>query len=170
MGLVVVALLLLLPVLEIFVIISVGSAIGAWPTFALIVAISLIGAWLVRREGRRAWSALREAVATGRPPERELADTPFLMLGGVLLLIPGFITDVVGLVLVLPFTRPLARRLGHAYLDRRARRLGDIPAGVTVYPGTVIGDEDPPGGPDRPGSGPVIRGEIIGGEPPEPRG
>lgn len=168
MGLVVVALLLLLPVLEIFVIISVGSAIGAWPTVALIVVISLIGAWLVRREGRRAWSALREAVTTGQAPDRELADTPFLMLGGVLLLIPGFITDVVGLLLVLPFTRPFARRLGHAYLDRRARRLGDIPAGVTVYPGTVVSDDDQAG--PGPSGGPVIRGEIVGDDPSAPRG
>lgn len=164
MGLVVVALLLLLPVLEIFVIVSVGSAIGAWPTAGLLIAISLIGAWLIRREGRRAWHALREAVSSGRPPERELADTPFMLLGGVLMLIPGFITDLAGLLLVLPFTRPLARRLGHAYLDRRARRLGDVPAGVRVYPGTVITDEggDAPG----PSDGPVIRGEIVGEQPP----
>lgn len=164
MGLAVVALLLLLPVLEIFVIVSVGSAIGAWPTAGLLIVISVIGAWLIRREGRRAWNALREAVSTGRPPERELADTPFMLLGGVLLLIPGFITDLVGLLLVLPVTRPLARRLGHAYLDRRARRLGDVPAGVTVYPGTVITDDgDEPAGPS---GGPVIRGEIVGEEPP----
>lgn len=163
MGLLVVALLLLLPVLEIFVIVSVGSAIGAWPTAGLLIAISLIGAWLIRREGRRAWHTLREAVTTGRMPDRELADTPFVLLGGVLLLIPGFVTDLAGLLLVLPFTRPLARRLGHSYLDRRARRLGDVPAGVRVYPGTVIADDadDAPG----PSGGPVIRGEIVGERP-----
>jgi len=162
MGLLIVALLLLLPVLEILVIISVGSAIGAWPTAALLVAVSLAGAWLVRREGRRAWRALREAMSTGQLPERELADTPLVMAGGVLLLIPGFITDVAGLLLVLPFTRPFARRLGHAYFGRRARRLGDVPAGVQVYPGEVIRDD----GPSAPGDGPVIRGEIVGEDPP----
>jgi len=163
MGLLIVALLLLLPVLEILVIISVGSAIGAWPTAALLVAISLAGAWLVRREGRRAWRSLREAMTTGQLPEKDLADTPFVMAGGVLLLIPGFLTDVVGLLLVLPFTRPLARRIGHAYFARRARRLGDIPAGAPVYPGTVVHDDEPE--PPR-SDGPVIRGEIVGEEPP----
>lgn len=163
MGLLVVALFLMLPVLEILLIIGVGSAIGGWPTAALLVAISLAGAWLVRREGRRAWHALREAMTSGQVPEKELADTPFVMLGGMLLLVPGFITDLAGLLLVLPFTRPLARRLGHAYFDRRARRLGDIRAGVQVYPGSVVSDDEEPA---PPGDGPVIRGEIVGEDPP----
>lgn len=162
MALLIVALLLMIPVLEILVIISVGSAIGAWPTAALLVAISLAGAWLVRREGRRAWRSLREAMSTGQLPDKDLADTPFVMAGGVLLLIPGFLTDIVGLLLVLPFTRPLARRIGHAYFARRARRMGDIPAGAAVYQGTVIHDEGPSPAPD---DGPVIRGEIVGGDP-----
>lgn len=164
MAVPILALLLLLPVLEILVIIGVGSAIGAWPTALLLVAVSLAGAWLVRREGRRAWRALRESLSTGQLPDRELAETPYLMAGGVLLLVPGFLTDVAGLLLLLPFTRPFARRLGHAYLARRARQRGDIPAGVQVFPGAVIHDEDEPPAPHR--DGPVIRGEILGEDPP----
>lgn len=155
------AVLLLLPVLEILVIIEVGTVIGAWPTVGLLVVISVIGAWLMRREGRRAWQALREAAELGRLPDRELADTPFVMLGGVLLLIPGFITDLFGVLLILPFTRPLARRLGHGYAARRARRFDGSRGGVRVHPGTVIREDAGDTG-DEP---PVIRGVIVNDDP-----
>ncbi len=101
---------LLLPALEIFVIIQVGAAIGAWPTVGLLVAETVLGAWLVRREGRRAYGALQETVRTGVLRDRELGDAALTMVGGLLLLFPGFVTDVFGLLLVLPFTRPVARR------------------------------------------------------------
>src|SRR5215203_6555228 len=89
--------LLLLPVIEIAVIIAVAQAIGGWPTFLLLVATSLLGAWLIRREGGRAWRALEQAVRSGRMPAREIADGIVVVTGGGLLLIPGFVTDVLGL-------------------------------------------------------------------------
>jgi UPF0716 protein FxsA len=115
-------LFLVVPILEIFVIIQVGQAIGAWPTVLLLLVESALGAWLVRREGRRAWRALRGAFETGRVPSRELADAGLVLVGGALLLTPGFVTDVVGFFFVLPFARPLARRLLWAYIARRAAR------------------------------------------------
>ncbi len=130
------------PVLEIWVIISVGHVIGAWWTVLLLVADSIVGAWLVRREGARAWQALTAALQSGKMPARELADAALLLIGGTLMLTPGFVTDAVGIVLVLPFTRPFARRLLTQVVTRRL----------------LSRDTRRPG----PGSGgPVIRGEVI---------
>ncbi|MFB9835221.1 FxsA family protein [Actinoallomurus acaciae] len=112
---------LAVPVLEIYVILQVGHAIGGWPTVGLLILESLIGAWIIRREGRRAWRALTEALRQGGLPDRELADAALVLAGGVLLLTPGFVTDVAGLLFVLPFTRPLVRRALSAYVGRRVR-------------------------------------------------
>ena len=71
----------------------------------------MIGTWLVRREGGRAWQALTTALQTGRMPRRELADGALILIGGTLMLAPGFVTDAVGVLLILPVTRPVARRL-----------------------------------------------------------
>ncbi len=156
MGLLLVLLFLVVPVLEIYVIVQVGQLIGAVPTVLLLLAESLFGAWLVRREGSRAWRTLRSAITSGQLPSRELADAALVLVGGTLLLTPGFVTDVVGFFVVLPLTRPLARRLLAAFVARRA----------TV----VIGRTGPlgrPGGP--PGTGGhgtaygdrVVRGEVV---------
>lgn len=110
MGAVLALLFLLTPILEIYVIIQVGQVIGALPTVVLLLVESALGAWLVKREGRRAWAALRAALSTGRLPGRELSDAALVLVGGTLLLTPGFVTDVVGFFLILPMTRPLARR------------------------------------------------------------
>jgi UPF0716 protein FxsA len=117
--------LLVLPILEIYVIIQVGQVIGAGPTIVLLVVESALGAWLVKREGRRAWQALSTAFGTGRLPTRELADAALVLVGGTLLLTPGFVTDVFGFFFVLPFTRPVARRwLGWLVSRRMARSTG----------------------------------------------
>lgn len=108
-----------LPIVEIYVIIQVGQAIGALPTIVLLVAESLLGAWLVKREGRRAWRALAETLSSGQLPGRQLADAALVLVGGTLLLTPGFVSDVVGFFFVLPFTRPLARRLLLAFAAKR---------------------------------------------------
>jgi UPF0716 protein FxsA len=122
MRLILFALFIALPILEIYVIIQVGQEIGAMPTLLLLVADALLGAWLVKREGRRAWDALNEAIQAGQPPGRQLADAALVLVGGTLLITPGFVTDVIGFFLVLPFTRPLARRVLTAVVARRAVR------------------------------------------------
>jgi UPF0716 protein FxsA len=105
------ALLLMLcwPIAELFVAIKVAEAIGVLLTVILLIAGWPLGLWLIRAEGRGAWRRLRAASATGRPPGREVLDAALILVGGSLLMVPGFITDVLGLALLLPPTRALAR-------------------------------------------------------------
>ena len=131
--------LLIVPVVEIAAIIAVGRVIGGWPTVVLLIIESLLGAWLVRREGAKAWSALREALTTGRMPSRQLADAALVLIGGTLLLTPGFLTDVVGFFFVLPFTRPLVeRRLLGPVSGMPGRTGGPSTAGPDVIQGEVV--------------------------------
>lgn len=140
---------LVVPIVEIYVIVKVGGLLGVLPTVAILLAVSVVGAAVVRHEGRRAWQALNQAVAHGQMPGRELADGALVLTGGALLLTPGFVTDAVGLVLVLPPLRPFVRRALFALARRRAR----IIAARAERP------QDGAPGPDR--GQPVIRGEVI---------
>lgn len=110
---------LVVPIVEIYVIIQIGSVIGPWWTVGLLVADSVAGAWLVKREGRRAWRALTTALQEGRMPSNELADGALILIGGTLMLTPGFVTDIVAALLILPFTRPLARRVLASSIARK---------------------------------------------------
>jgi UPF0716 protein FxsA len=124
--------LLLVPVVEIGLLIAVGQLIGVWPTILLVVVETLLGAFLVRREGGRARTALRTALNTGRMPARELTDAALVLVGGVLLLLPGFLTDLLGLVFLLPFTRPLTRRWLQAMVERQLLRRTGIIRGEVI--------------------------------------
>lgn len=146
--------LLVVPIIEVMALIGVGKVIGGWPTFFLLVAMSALGAWLIGREGSRAWRALTDALRSGRMPARELADGILVLVGGTLLLTPGFLTDVVGFALVLPFTRPVARRALEAVVRRR------LLAEVTVV-NTVWQEGQGPGHRRTNGDGDVIEGEVI---------
>ncbi|MGY2703548.1 MULTISPECIES: FxsA family protein [unclassified Nocardioides] len=132
---------IVVPILEIYVIIQVGQVIGAWWTILLLVADSIFGTWLIKREGGRAWRALRSAIDEARMPARELADGALILVGGTLMLAPGFVTDAFGILLILPFTRPVFRRALAALVARRM-------ALDVTRPGR---------GPD----GPVVRGEVV---------
>jgi len=121
MGCLLFVLFLVVPILELYVIIQVGQEIGALPTIVILLVESIVGAAVVRREGARVWAALNDSLAAGRLPTREVTDGFLVMLGGALLLAPGFITDVVGLFLVLPVTRPIARRMVASLFGRRIR-------------------------------------------------
>jgi UPF0716 protein FxsA len=107
------------PILELYVIIEIGGAIGVLPTLALLLAMSLLGATLLRHQGRGAWRRFNEAIAERRFPGREVADGLLITIGGALLLTPGFVTDAVGLLLLLPPTRAIVRRLLRAYFGHR---------------------------------------------------
>jgi len=107
------------PILELYVIIKVGGLIGVLPTLALLLAVSLLGAMLLRHQGRGAWRSFNQAIAERRFPGREVADGLLITIGGALLLTPGFITDAVGLLLLLPPSRALARRLLRSYVGHR---------------------------------------------------
>jgi UPF0716 protein FxsA len=131
------------PILEIYVIIQVGQVIGAAWTIVLLIADSIFGSWLIRREGRRAWLALNTALESGRMPAAELADGALILVGGTLMLSPGFVTDAFGILMILPFTRPVARRLLTRVVSRRlldVRRPGPGPQGPVVR-GEVIDDD-----------------------------
>ena len=111
MPLVLVVLFIVVPILELYVIIQVGQLIGVVPTLALLLADALLGSWLLKHEGRGAWRRFNEALAARRFPGREVADGVLIVIGGTLLLTPGFITDVFGLFLLIPPTRAIARRV-----------------------------------------------------------
>lgn len=104
-----VLLLILWPIAELFVAIKVAEAIGVLLTVILLVAGWPLGMWLARTEGRAAWRRLTAAVTAGRPPGREVIDGALVLVGGILLMVPGFITDLLGLLLLLAPTRSLAR-------------------------------------------------------------
>jgi UPF0716 protein FxsA len=110
---------IVLPIAELFVIIKVGEAIGVLPTIALLILDSFLGAALLRSQGRAAWRRFNDALAAGRIPAREVFDGAMIILGGAFLLTPGFITDVIGLVLLIPATRALFRRSVSGMASRR---------------------------------------------------
>ena len=139
-----VAAFILVPILEIYVIIQVGQVIGPWWTILLLIADSIFGGWLVKHEGRRAWEALTTSIQSGRMPAKELADGALILVGGTLMISPGFVSDVAGMLLILPFTRPVARRILTRVVSRRL-----------VY--LPYDDRRPGGGPP----GPTVRGEVI---------
>jgi UPF0716 protein FxsA len=117
---------LVVPVAELAVLIAVGSQIGYLNTFALMVVLSLAGAWLARREGLGAWRRLQAALVSGRIPTVEAADGALILLAGALLLTPGFLSDVAGVLLLLPPVRALLRRRLPALLARRVARRGRV--------------------------------------------
>jgi UPF0716 protein FxsA len=104
-----VILFIVVPIAELYVIIQVGEAIGVWPTLALLLADALLGSFLLKHQGRGAWRRFNEALAQRRFPGKEVADGLLIVIGGTLLLAPGFLTDVVGLFLLIPPTRAIAR-------------------------------------------------------------
>lgn len=161
---IVLALLIVVPTIEITLIVQVGRAIGGWQTFGLLILWSLVGLWIVRREWSRSFAGLTDALQTGRMPARELTDAGLALVGGVLLLAPGFLTDAIGLFLLLPFTRPLTRRLLEAAVARRILA-GNAPV-RTGYPQPGRGRAGRgPAGSSRPGGtapeDDIIEGEIV---------
>jgi UPF0716 protein FxsA len=110
------------PVLELWLLIRIGGEIGALPTIALLLVTGLAGAWLAKREGRRVLQGWRRAVAEGRMPEEGILSGALVLAGGVLLVSPGVLTDVLGLALLFPPTRRLAARALRRSVERRMAR------------------------------------------------
>lgn len=137
--------LVLAPIIEIAVLVAIGKTIGiGWTILALLV-VTVLGTWLMRREGAKTWKALREASQTGTMPSREIADGALVLIGGAFLLLPGFVSDLIGLFFVLPFTRVFARRLLEVFIASRVLVVAPFPGG-------------PPG---SPGAGGTVRGEVV---------
>lgn len=111
MPLLLVILFIVVPIAELAVLIQVGQAIGVGWTVLILIADALLGSYLLRSQGRLAWQRFNEALQTGRLPHREVVDGVLVIFGGVLLLCPGFITDIFGLLFLFPPTRIVLRRL-----------------------------------------------------------
>ena len=111
MGFVLFIIFIVVPIAELYVLIQIGQAIGVLPTIALLIADSLLGAWLMRSQGRAAWMRFNAALAEGRVPGREVMDGALVIFGGALLLTPGFLSDILGLILLLPPTRAVVRKI-----------------------------------------------------------
>jgi UPF0716 protein FxsA len=168
--LVLLAALILVPIAEIAVIVAVGEQIGPLPTVLLLLGSAVVGTWLLKREGARTLRALRAASQEGRTPAQEAIEGLLVVVGGLMMMLPGFVTDILGLMLVISPTRHLGARFALHRIVRRlppdfaADLLGpmrvksrrgqpDTPPNGTRPPGT------PPQGPPQ-GQGKVIEGEI----------
>jgi len=147
MGLLLVLLFIVVPIAELYVIIQVGEAIGVWPTLLLLLLDAIVGSWLLKHEGRAAWRRFNEALAERRIPAKEVADGFLVILGGALLIAPGFITDIFGILFLIPPTRALARKI--------LTRLTVGRVAIVGFPGSVGGfGSGGRRGPDGTGNGP----------------
>jgi len=133
-----VLLFIAVPIAELAVIIWVGREIGVWWTVLLLIADSVLGSVLMRAQGRAAWRRFNAAVQAARVPAREVIDGALVIFGGALLLTPGFLSDLLGLTLLIPPTRALVRRALVRRLERRMvmaarrpRRSGDVEGTAT---------------------------------------
>ena len=142
MPLLLIVLFIVVPIAELAVIIQVGSLIGVWWTIALLIVDSVLGALLMRSQGRAAWRRFNDAVRSARVPAREVADGVLVIFGGALLLTPGFITDIFGILFLLPPTRALIRRV---FLRQAMRRMTITMAmpGPGPGPGPGFGPRQP---------------------------
>lgn len=154
--------MLLYLVVEIVALVALGSVIGLGWTLVVLLAGSLLGLWLARREGVRAAQALAEAVGNRRVAHAEITDGLLVGVGGVLLFLPGLVTDLAGLLLVLPPTRSLVRRRLVRAAEERSPglRTARIRSEGPIVDGTVV---DPPdAGPTPPVTdGVVIEGTVV---------
>jgi UPF0716 protein FxsA len=176
---VIIALLVIVPIIEIAVLIAVGRVIGVGWTLVLMLATSVLGGWLLRTQGARAWRAFRADVNAGRPPGNAATDGLLVLLGGTFMLVPGFVSDAIGVLLIAPPTRRMARTL---VLSVAATRMSAStatslfgPRRVRARYGATSPSSSSPssasspsgGGPaTAPDAGEPIEGEII--DPPKP--
>jgi UPF0716 protein FxsA len=167
---------IVLPIAELYVIIQVGGLIGAGPTIAILILDSLIGAWLWRHQGRAAWRRFNAALQEGRVPAREVLDGTLVIFGGALLITPGFISDVVGIILLLPPTRAIIRGMLVAIFARRfpVATVGGAAAGAASRAARARRQRRPggPGAPRAPGTTDEydVEGTAVDVDPPsQPR-
>jgi UPF0716 protein FxsA len=145
-----VLLFIVVPIAELAVLIQVGQEIGVGWTVAILIADAILGSILMRAQGRAAWRRFNEAMQTGRVPAREVIDGALVMFGGLLMLTPGFITDILGFLLLIPPTRALARAVLAKRLTQRmvVSMTGPRVRGDDVVDGTAVDVEnDRLGGP-----------------------
>jgi len=153
---------IVVPIAELYVIIQVGGAIGLVPTLVLLLADALLGSMLLRQQGRAAWVRFNRALAENRLPHKEVFDGVLIIFGGALLITPGFITDIFGLILLIPPTRAIVRGISSRIVRRR------MSLGETVW-GFGRGQAPPRRrpAPNGPGPDPSAGGPPPGGPIPD---
>ncbi len=136
-------LFLAVPVIEIYLVIQVGSSLGVLPTLGLLILISVVGAWLLRQQGLSVLARIQTKLAQGELPGKELVDGLLIVFAGALMLTPGFMTDAFGIFLMLPPTRAIVRvALMHRFGNRVSAGRGSYgPAGFATWGGSPVVDD-----------------------------
>ena len=165
--------LLAIPIAELWAIVQVADGIGVVPTLLLLIGISVAGAWLLKQQGTATWRNMQESLRRGQMPAKEATDGALILLGGALLLTPGFLSDAVGLLLLLPPTRAALKGVVMRYLRKRAERRWPATAAVRrVHEARVVKVERNVGSkPDASERDPLPfeRGPSDGGGSPDTR-
>jgi UPF0716 protein FxsA len=148
---------LLYVIIELAAVVAVAWAIGIGWTILLLVTGAVVGSWLARREWARAFRALSGTMRRGGSPEAEVTDSVLVGIGGVLILLPGFVSDLAGFAALLPPTRGVLRRRWLAAARRRSPGMAraDMRGGHVVVDSEIVNDPRPPS-PRRPFEGAVI--------------
>jgi UPF0716 protein FxsA len=130
-------LLIAIPLAELYVIVQVADGIGLIETILLLIGVSLAGAWLLKQQGLHTWARLQDSLARGKMPHRELVDGVLIVVGGALLLTPGFLTDAVGLLFLFPPTRAGLKKAAGRLFARWARNR--VAPGLRIFHTSAAG-------------------------------
>lgn len=114
-------LIIFLPIIELYGLVTVGSWIGPLPTILIVIATGVIGSYLARREGLQTYRLLMLRLKNGEMPTDTLLDGVFILVGGIFLILPGFLTDIAGFLLIFPYTRGIVKLLAKRWLDKKIR-------------------------------------------------
>ncbi|NOQ63872.1 MAG: exlusion protein FxsA [Methyloprofundus sp.] len=117
---------LTIPFIEIYLLLQIGGIVGVFPTILLVVSTAIVGAGLLRQQGLATWQRLQDNLQKGELPAYEMVEGPILLVGGILLLTPGFFTDVIGFACLIP---PARRKIALYIIEKRLTPAGAAPQG-----------------------------------------
>ncbi|MDQ0110929.1 FxsA family protein [Paenibacillus harenae] len=112
---------IVIPIVELWGILQIGDLIGGWTTFLVLILMGLVGSYLARAEGRKVWAEAQRQMQAGQIPGQTMLDGICVLVGGLLLLMPGFFSDIVGITLLFPLTRPFYRMYMLGWIEKRMR-------------------------------------------------
>ncbi|MBL7022203.1 FxsA family protein [Patescibacteria group bacterium] len=120
------ALFIIVPLLELALLIEVGKYLGVWNTIALVLVTAVAGAMMMQLEGLRVWNNLQQDLMSMRMPTDNIINGVLILIGGIVLLTPGIITDIIGITLLIPFTRSIYRKILKKKFEYKVRTKADI--------------------------------------------